>query len=109
MIAIARAGGRGDVLRKKRRKRKSGGEREDDDAENEEEEEEDDETEEMEKNGGCEAAVKRGRVRVGPSWLAGWMQTEDPKGGGGGWTDERAKRTRQRDGKGTRREKGGTG
>jgi hypothetical protein len=35
----------------------------------------------MGKNGGCRAAVERGRVRVGwPSWLAGWMQTEDPKG-----------------------------
>lgn len=33
----------------------------------------------MEKNGGCEAAVKRGRVRVEPSWLAGWMQTEHPE------------------------------
>lgn len=51
----------GDVLRKKRGKRKNG-------TEERKAEEEETERRQRENGGwGCEAAVKRGRVRVGPS------------------------------------------
>lgn len=73
------------------------------------EDEEENETEEMEKNGGCEAAVKRGRVRVGSSWLAGWMQTEDPKGVVAGYEWKRGRRGQGRETARGRRESGRTG
>lgn len=41
----------------------------------------------MEENEGCEAAVKRGRVRVGPSQLAGRVNA-DRESSRGRWTEE---------------------
>lgn len=65
----------------------------------------------MEKNGGCEAAVKRGRVRVGPNWLAGWMQTEDPEGevAGGQKRGRRGQGRRRRGDDGVSRRAGAAG
>lgn len=72
--------------------------------------EEKEDAEEEEVNGGCEAAVKRGRVRVGPSQLAGRVDADRESKG---WVDGRGKEDKAGDGasvgvgRGARREGGG--
>lgn len=56
---------------------------------------------------GCEAAVKRGRVRVGPSQLAGRVDADRESEGMGG--RKRVKRTRQETARGRRGIGGGKG
>lgn len=55
---------------------------------------------EVEENGGCEAAVKRGRVRVGPSQLAGRVDADRELKGRVDGRGRRGQGRRRREGRG---------